>query len=207
MTFIIAITDTKKAIMAADSQTTDNNMQLINNNYKKIRKIKGIESISICFAGSVDLAEYIFDKLNNLDYFHKLSISLNIISCSQKILEFADEFININNLCREDYFCFFILMKENEVWVGSKNFKYSLYTVNTLTKEISKKTKYNGEYLYTYMSSGFVDPNKVDDIIQKYLYPKFHIYSSLKIKASNIIKDISKYDKTVNDNVYVVEVD
>lgn len=202
MSFVIAVTDGNKAIMAADSQTTSYDMQVLENNYKKIKKFKEQYSIYVCFAGDVALAEYVFDKLNNLDFYN--SISMSIVKCASLIREFADEFIRSNNLDRNKFFCHFILMIKNKTFVGSYKYHYSVYTVNTITSEISKITKFDGKYLWIYLDSGFVEREKIHNILRKNLYSKIPL--PLGYKLRRIIKLMSKLDPTVNDNVYMMNV-
>ena len=203
MSFVIAVSDGIDAVVAADSQTTNSEtMEIIDTNYLKIKRINNLNPLYICFGGNVALAEYVFLKLDSLDLYNSLTIS--ITDCANKILKYADEFISKNNLDRKTVFSFFIIATKNKSYVGNNKYRYSIYGIDTSNRTYKKITNTNEKYLYLYLTSGLISNQKIENIINKPLNTVVPL--SLEVKTRKIIKEVSKLDPTVNNNIKSLKV-
>ena len=100
------------------------------------------------------------------------------------------------------FFSFFIIATKNKSYVGNNKYRYSIYGIDTSNRTYKKITNTNEKYLY--LTSGLISNQKIENIINKHLNTVVPL--SLEVKTRKIIKEVSKLDPTVNNNIKSLKV-
>lgn len=199
MSFVMIGVLNKKLCIVCDTQVTDNdNITVLNNDFKKVKKV-GLNCL-IGFTGKPGICNLAFEKTDNLaeklidpyklayvinNNFKTIYSSLNIIKNKQNMCQ-----IVIGGITTDSFY--------------SNNKVFKLYSIDTTVDDINEIQVYDHPEKTIVPMSNLINPKTVQKILINEL--NNNKKEDTREIFENIVKKVSKYDTTVNDKPFYLEI-
>lgn len=220
MSFIIALCIGSEARIAADSRISCNGVA-IQENYNKIDILYGNGIIYVGYGGTKELAEIVLKKVKNSSS-NNLSVSSIIVpntieTYAHQILNTSNDIVKSQNLDTNKFQNKYILISranQTNYLNPSTNITayathvytnpplFEIYYIDTKENSVQQLLVNSNQYAQVYANSRYISTEIVDEIISRNL----KIQVSIDEKIENIIKEVSKHDPSVNDNIKICKI-